>query len=196
MNRPARNMNLEPVQHEKSEAAILHDARNGDQQAFAQIYQAHSGWMFGLCWRLAGGDRALAEDWLQEAFLRAWRKLAQFQGEGSFAGWLRRLTINLALADKRLQRSRMRMESLDRDDSAAGPVTQLSAPAPPWPGADVDLERAIAQLPERARLVLVLHGIEGYRHEEIAAMTQMAVGSSKAQYHRARKLLQNWLEQT
>ncbi|MCG8463827.1 MAG: RNA polymerase sigma factor [Xanthomonadales bacterium] len=168
-------------------------AQQGDQQAFARLYQSHSGWIFGLCWRLAGGDRGLAEDWSQEAFIRAWNKLDQFQGDGSFAGWLRRITVNLALSDKRLKRSRVHLESLDASYEEGGYSHELAAPSPPWQGADQDLERAIAQLPERARIVLVLHSIEGYSHEEIAEATQMAVGSSKAQLHRARKLLQDWL---
>ncbi|GAB4201611.1 MAG: sigma-70 family RNA polymerase sigma factor [Wenzhouxiangellaceae bacterium] len=167
-------------------------ANNGDSKAFERLYHRHSGWLYGLCWRLSGGDRGLAEDWLQEVFVHAWNKLAQYSGEGSFGGWLRRLAVNRVLQDKRLKKNRMRLEmfsSSDHDNE------QASAPTPPWPGADIDLERAIAQLPERARLVLVLYTIEGYTHEEIAGLTNMAAGSSKAQLHRARQLLQDWLNQ-
>lgn len=168
-------------------------ARQGDQSAFARLYQQHSGWIYGLCWRLAAGDRGLAEDWTQEAFIRAWNKLDRYHGQGSFEGWLRRLTINLALADKRLKRSRFQMESLDQNNADGYKATEPAAPSPPWAGADQDLEQAITQLPERARIVLILYSIEGYSHEEISKMTDMAVGSSKAQLHRARKLLQDWL---
>lgn len=170
-------------------------ARNGDQRAFEKLYQRHCNWLFGLCWRLAGGDRGLAEDWLQDTFVRAWHKLDRYAGKGSFAGWLRRLCINLALADKRLQQSRLRLhsDSLDATQLLHHQPVALIAPAPPWQGADIDLERAITQLPERARIVLVLYAIEGYSHEEIAQLTQMAVGSSKAQLHRARQLLKDRL---
>lgn len=167
-------------------------AKKGQHAAFERIYRRHSGWLYGLCWRLAGGDRGLAEDWLQDAFVQAWNKLAQYSGSGSFAGWIRRLTINLALQDKRLKRSRVHLESID-GQSAPSARFEQAAPQPPWPGADTDLENAIGKLPERARLVLVLYAIEGYSHEEIANMSGMAVGTSKAQLHRARQLVKDWL---
>ena len=157
-------------------------ARRGDQQAFADLYQAHAGRLMTVLWRLAGGDRALAEDWLQDAFVQAWNKLDQLRDPAAFGGWLKRLAINLALGEKR----RGRLHSVDADVDA-------SAPEPPWPAADLDLERAIARLPERSRQVLVLFHLSDLGHAEIAEIMGIEPGTSKAQLHRARNLLKEML---
>lgn len=165
-------------------------ARRGDRQAFECLYRAHSERIYALCWRLGGGDAALAEDLLQEAFVRAWTKLDLFRGDSSFGTWLHRLAANVALSDRRIRLRRVQREHpMDEvvERTAVG-ERDLSQ------GLRNDLEQAIAALPERARSVLVLFDIEGYRHEEIAEMTGMAVGSSKAQLHRARKLVREALE--
>ena len=174
----------------EQETGWVSRARNGDQMAFEQLYRAHSGRIYALCWRLCGGDRALAEDLLQEAFVRAWNKLELFEGKSAFGTWLHRLAANVVLSDRRIRMRRVHSEqsldeAVERTAVGARDVTaDLSA----------DLERAIAALPERARTVLVLYDIEGYAHAEIAELTGMAVGSSKAQLHRARQLVRNALE--
>jgi RNA polymerase sigma-70 factor (ECF subfamily) len=165
------------------DAARVVAAGKGDQAAFAALYREHGGRVLATAWRLAGGDRSRAEDWVQEAFLQAWQKLSQLRDPAAFGGWLRRLLINIALMDRR------------RLQPVTGEVLpDIAAAEPPWPCADRDLERAIAGLPERARLVLVLFHIEGMGHEDIAATTGIAVGTSKAQLHRARQLLKEELQ--
>lgn len=172
------------------EAGWVCAARRGDRPAFERLYRAHCDRIHALCWRLCGGDAALAEDLVQEAFIRAWDKLHQFRGDSAFGTWMHRLAANVALSDRRIRlrkvrRERAMDEGIERTAVGARDVTQ---------GLRDDLERAIAQLPERARTVLVLFDVEGYEHAEIAAMTGMAVGSSKAQLHRARKLVREALE--
>ncbi len=182
----------EPVQPAggDTEAARVQLAREGDPAAFESLYREHCGRIHALCWRLCGGDAALAEDLVQEAFVRAWNKLDLFRGESSFGTWLHRLAANVALSDRRIRLRRVgretgMVEAVERTAVGAKDVTQ---------GLRSDLEQAIASLPERARTVLVLYDVEGYRHAEIAAMTGMAEGSSKAQLHRARKLVREALE--
>ena len=165
-------------------------ARGGDVQAFEQLYRRHRDRVYGLVWRLCGGDGALAEDLLQEAFVRAWQKLASFRGESHFFTWLHRLSANVALGDRRGRVSRARYESPMEETLTRTAVGAKDVSA----GKQADLEQAIAQLPERARAVLVLHDVEGYKHAEIAYLTGMAVGSSKAQLHRARKLVREILQ--
>lgn len=165
-------------------------ARSGDVQAFEQLYRRHRDRIYGLLWRLCGGDGAWAEDVLQEAFVRAWQKLDSFRGESRFITWLHRLSVNVALSDRRGRVRLARYESpidedVERTAMGAGDVTAAK---------QADLEQAIAQLPERARAVLVLHDVEGYGHAEIGHMTGMAEGSSKAQLHRARKILRQLLD--
>jgi RNA polymerase sigma factor (sigma-70 family) len=165
-------------------------ATGGDVTAFEFLYRQHRDRTYGLVWRLCGCNRALAEDLLQETFVRAWSKLHLFRGESLFGTWLHRLAVNVVLSDRRIRVRRARFESsLDEtvERTAVGQRDVHSAD-------HRDLENAIAKLPERARTVLVLFDIEGYGHAEIADITGMAEGSSKAQLHRARKLLRKELE--
>jgi len=144
---------------------LIHRAQQGDRTAFEALYRAHSGRVYALCLRLTA-DRALAEERTQDAFVRAWERLATFRGESAFSSWLYRLTVNEVLLERR----------------AIGGA-----------GIALDLERAVAALPPGAREVFVLHDVEGYRHEEIAQLTGIAVGTSKAQLFRARRLLREAL---
>jgi len=177
-------------QRSRSEALWVEQARKGDQGAFEMLYRSHRDRIYALCWRLCGGDAALAEDLLQEAFVRAWTKLHLFRGDSAFGTWLHRLAANVVLSDRRIRLRRVRVETqmdevVERTMQGASDVTA---------GLADDLERAIAALPERARTVLVLYDIEGYPHAEIAEITGMAEGSSKAQLHRARRLVREALE--
>ncbi len=183
--------NAEESVHEGDNDLQLVDlARGGDVLAFEQLYQRHRDRVYGLVWRLCGGDSALAEDLLQEAFVRAWQKLDSFRGESLFFTWLHRLAANVALSDRRSRVRRARHEEPMGEAVARTAIGARDVSA----GKRADLEQAIAQLPERARAVLVLHDVEGYKHTEIAHLTGMAVGSSKAQLHRARKLVKEILE--
>jgi RNA polymerase sigma-70 factor (ECF subfamily) len=167
------------------ERALVGAAARGEVGAFESLYRLHAGRVHGVIRRLVGGHGARAEDLTQEAFVRAWQALPAFRYESAFSTWLHRLAVNTALMELRGRRSRPQdegnedaFEQLGTPDSA-GHATALT----------VDLERAVASLPPRARAVLVLYDVEGWKHEEIAAELGMAVGSSKAQLHRARGLL-------
>jgi RNA polymerase sigma factor (sigma-70 family) len=182
-----REVNLDEREHE---AKLVDAARQGDCAAFESLYRSNRNRIYGLLWRLCGGDAALAEDMLQEAFIRAWQKLDSFRGESRFGTWLHRLSANVALSDRRIRVRRVQREvPLDE-------IVERTALGERDVFADkrMDLEKAIAGLPERARSVLILYDVEGYRHKEIAEMTGMAVGSSKAQLHRARKIVREELD--
>lgn len=175
-----------------NESRWVDEARAGDRLAFEKLYRSHCDHIYGLCWRLCGGDSALAEDMVQEAFVRAWNKLDLFKGDSKFGTWLHRLAVNVVLSDRRIRVKRLRREQEFDENVERVQVGDRDV----FAGLRKDLEAAIAGLPERARTVLILYDIEGYRHDEIAEMTGMAVGSSKAQLHRARKLVQEVLEDT
>jgi RNA polymerase sigma-70 factor (ECF subfamily) len=182
-------------QHDKKELSAtetrwVEKAQAGDRLAFEQLYRSHCDRIYALCWRMCGGDRGLAEDMVQEAFVRAWSKLDLFRGDSKFGTWLHRLTVNVVLSDRRIRVKRLQREREMVDDVERTLVGDRDV----FAGLRKDLEAAIAGLPERARTVLVLYDIEGYRHKEIAEMTGMAVGSSKAQLHRARKLVREVLK--
>jgi RNA polymerase sigma-70 factor (ECF subfamily) len=164
---------------------LVRRAQGGDRFAFRRLYEDHVGRVYALCLRLTG-DPEDAMERTQDVFVRAWAKLGSFRGEAAFATWLHRLAVNVVLADRRSAGRR------DRRVDAAAALGPRSQPAP-RAGLAVDLERAIAALPPGARAVFVLYDVEGYRHEEIAEMTGIAAGTSKAQLHRARKLLREAL---
>ena len=174
------------------ERSLVSAAARGEMRAFEALYRRHAGRVHGVIARLVGGHGARAEDLTQEAFVRAWQALPAFRFESAFSTWLHRLAVNTALMELRSRRSRPQDEG-DSDEEvfdligsadSAGHTTALS----------MDLERAVASLPPRARAVLVLYDVEGWKHEEISAELGMAVGSSKAQLHRARNLLRDRLE--
>lgn len=170
--------------------ALARAAAAGDSSAFEALYRRHAARIHGVVARLVGYDRARAEDLVQEAFVRAWQALPAYRFESAFGTWLHRLAVNTALMDLRAARSRPR----GSDDEDA--LDQVGAPdsAGHSTALTLDLERAVATLPPRARAVLVLYDVEGWKHEEIAGALGMAVGSSKAQLHRARGLLRERLE--
>lgn len=161
-------------------------AAGGDTVAFEQLYRRHVRRVHGAIWRLVGGNQARAEELTQDAFVNAWKALPQFRFQSAFGTWLHRLAVNTALMHLR---ARSGGEDREVDDA---PLEHVAAGGP-RAGLGLDLERAVARLPPRARAVLVLHDVEGWKHNEIAVELGMAVGTSKAQLHRARTLLRGWL---
>jgi len=170
-----------PAASGPDDETLARAAAAGDARAYESIYRRHSPRLYAVVWRLCGGQAARADDVLQETFIKAWRALPQFRFESALGTWLHRLAVNTALMELRGAG-----EQAGDDDEAV--LAKL-------PGRDscqasrIDLERALETLPPRARAVLVLHDIEGWKHQEIAEELRMAVGSSKAQLHRARGLL-------
>jgi RNA polymerase sigma-70 factor (ECF subfamily) len=180
-----------PASMAEPRAPVLPDlvrrAQRGDEEAFGELYRAHVGRVHALCLRLAG-DRHASGELTQDVFVRAWEALPGFRGESAFSTWLHRLAVNTFLGDRRSTGRRER-----RVLPTAEPGRFERATPAGSPGLGVDLERAIAALPEGARTVFVLHDVEGYQHGEIARMTGIAEGTSKAQLFRARRLLREAL---
>lgn len=171
-----------------AEKRLVREAQNGDLPAFERLYRENVRKVFGLCFRLSQ-DASLAEELTQEVFVKAWRKLSTFRGDSAFSSWLYPMAVNVALSERRSRRRR---------DARIVPVEEPErmepTPGTPKPEAGFDLERALATLPPGARAVFVLHDVEGRTHEEIAALLNLAAGTSKAQLHRARRLLREALE--
>ncbi|MBX6421580.1 MAG: RNA polymerase sigma factor [Nevskia sp.] len=182
---------LDPALDWPEDLALAQKAAAGDARAFERLYRMHVDRIYGLCHRLCNGDVARAEQAVQDAFVRAWEKLGSFRGESRFGTWLHRLTVNLVLGEHRLLRRWIHFEDALTADGETAAAEHARRPDE---GLRMDLERALARLPKGARAVLVLHDVEGYRHEEIAELTGIAVGTSKAQLHRARRLLKEWLQ--
>jgi RNA polymerase sigma-70 factor (ECF subfamily) len=171
------------------ERALVARAQAGDLEAFEVLYRANLGRVYALCYRMAG-DASLAEELAQDVFVRAWQRLGSFRGDSALSSWLHPLTVNVALSERRSRRRRTsRVMSTDDPAAFERPETKKAGPE-----AGVDIDRALETLPPGARAVFVLHDVEGYKHEEIAKMTGVATGTSKAQLHRARRLLREALD--
>jgi RNA polymerase sigma-70 factor (ECF subfamily) len=167
-------------------ARTVERARSGDRRAFEDVYRTTVGRIYALCLRMCG-DPQLAEELTQETYIRAWQKLSGFRGDSRFTTWLHRVGINVVLGYLRSTGRRPALEPFETHAAAHHASTGQH------PGRALDLERAIAELPPRARTVFVLHDVEGYTHHEIARLAGMAVGTSKAHLSRARGLLRKAL---
>jgi len=169
------------------EAAWIRQAQRSDAQAFEALYRLHVDKVYGLCLRMTG-NVSEAEDCAQEAFIQAWNKLDKFRGDSAFATWLHRIAVNAVLG--RIRKSKREQDRIE--------AVALEAPVRISTGDTGelrDLSEAIDRLPEGARHVFLLHAVYGYSHEEAGSMLGIAAGTSKAQLHRARRLLAQQLKE-
>ena len=169
------------------ESFWIRRAQKADTRAFEALYRMHIDRVYGLCLRMTG-NKSEAEDCAQEAFIQAWKKLAKFRGDSAFGTWLHRIAVNAVLG-------RMRKSKREQDRIQAAHELGSAPAASSDHGELRDLAEAVDRLPEGARHVFVLSGVYGYSHEEASDMLGIAVGTSKAQLHRARRLLAQQLEQ-
>jgi len=168
------------------DGALIERARKGDSRAFERLYRDHVGRVHGLCLRMTRNPD-LAADCAQDAFIKAWKALPKFEARSSFSTWLHRIAVNTVL-EKRRGPSNAEIAVEDPTEYEE-PVLSFDTPVE-----EEELEAAIQSLPQGARDALVLCGVYGYEHSEAASMLGIAVGTCKAQLHRARGLLRDRLE--
>ncbi len=175
---------------------MLLAAQSGDAEAFAALYDAHAPRLFAVCVGMLT-DRQAAQELVQDTFVRAWRGLKGFRGDSSFATWLHRIAINEMLTTSRRDRRRSLRVSIEADLRNEYPETVATSDSKRDAhdiALGIDLEQAIARLPDGARAVFVLYDIGGYGHAEISAQLGIAEGTSKAHLFRARRLLRAMLD--
>ena len=169
------------------ETLCIARAKRRDTRAFEALYRLHVDKVYGLCLRMTG-NVSEAEDCAQEAFIQAWNQIERFRGESQFSTWLHRIAVNAVLGSMRKskrERDRLQVaEALNPQPLETGDSGTLR-----------DLSEAVNSLPEGARHVFVLNAVYGYTHEEAADMLGIAAGTSKAQLHRARRLLAQQLKE-
>ena len=174
------------TQQISSEAALVERAQRADSAAFEALYRMHIDKVYGLCLRMTG-NAAEAEDCAQDAFIQAWNKLDKFRGDSAFGTWMHRVAVNTVLG-------RMRKSKREHDRIQAVSDV-MNAPDSIGDSSSIrDLEEAINNLPRGARHVFVLHAVYGYSHDETGGMLGIAAGTSKAQLHRAKRLLVQLLD--
>ena len=167
------------------DASDVAAAAAGDVRAFERVYRRHVARIHSTAVRMLGPEEA--DDATQDVFVRAWQRLGQFRGDSAFGTWLFRLAVNVMLSRREVVAIRNKRHV---DDAEL--VESLSS-ADDSPELGVDFQAAIARLPPGMRQIFVLHDIEGYKHDEIAAMLGIAQGTSKSQLHRVRMILRKYL---
>lgn len=161
-------------------------AAAGDAKAFERLYLTHAPRIHALARWLA--DPAEAPDLVQDVFLLAWRKLGSYRGEAAFGTWLRRLAVNLIVAERRTRRSKETSRLLELSEAGHEDLS---------PGLELEtrltMQMALESLPSPLRDVVVLHDVEGFRHEEIGTLLGIPAGTSASRLHRARLLLRRMI---
>ncbi|HEX6053100.1 MAG TPA: sigma-70 family RNA polymerase sigma factor [Gemmatimonadaceae bacterium] len=168
------------------DASDVAAAASGDVRAFERVYRRHVARIHTTAARMLGAEEA--DDATQDVFLRAWQRLGQFRGDSAFGTWLFRLAINVILSRREVIATRARRHVDDAD--LVDTLSMRSA----TPELGIDFEAALQRLPPGMRQIFVLHDIEGYKHDEIAAMLGIAQGTSKSQLHRVRMVLRRYLD--
>jgi len=190
-------MSINVVTQPQGETRLIARAKDGDEQAFEALFHAYRRRVYLLCARMTG-DFSEAEDLAQETFLQLFRRISTFRNESAFATWLHRVTVNVVLMH--LRRKRVQLVPFEQPDASQEEL--------PWreSGAEdqdivglidrILIRRAIGQLPEGRRAVLILHDVEGYLHTEIAQLQGCSIGNSKSQLSRARWNMRGLLQPT
>ena len=182
---------------ELTDANVVRLAQEGDAVAFEEVYRLHSRRVYSLCLRMVGNPTE-AEDLTQDVFLHLFRKIEMFRGESAFSTWLHRMAVNIVLM--RLRRKRIAKISLD---SITSPAEESDAQLKEFGVPDlrlngvidrITLQAAINELAPGYRAVLILHDVQGFKHNEIAEIFGCSVGNSKSQLHKARMLLRQLLQ--
>jgi RNA polymerase sigma-70 factor (ECF subfamily) len=177
-------------QAQSDESALIAAVHRGDAGSREALYHRYKRRVYALAVRIAGANEA--EEVVQEAFIRIFRGLAKFRGDAALSTWIYRLAVNAALS----HRARRGTAPL-RGEGDAGTAELEAHPAvEPARGDAVlraRLERALIQLPQGYRTVIVLHDVEGMEHEQVAEILGCHVGTSKSQLHKARAKLREIL---
>jgi len=168
-----------------TESQLIRQASEGDGPAVRALYERYAPRVYAVVRRIAGEDD-LAQDYAQEAWIRAIRALPTFRGDARFSTWLHRIAVNAALQANRKAETRKKREGPMPETVAVGPRSGDSLLAQ-------RLERALDQLPDGMRRVLTLHDVEGYTHEEIGEMLGINSGTSKSQLSKARAKMREML---
>ncbi len=175
-----------------SEDILVARAQRGDTEAFRELYQANASGVFALVRSLVA-EPELAEDVLQETFVRAWERLPKLRGAGAFKVWLRQIARRQAIDALRARRARPSVP-LDEDDPAHEPAASDN------PEGDVgrsamaeDVRRAVDALPEAQRQVVVLHHLDGMDVKDVAAVLGMPLGTVLSRLARGREALKRRL---
>jgi RNA polymerase sigma-70 factor (ECF subfamily) len=183
------------VKRDGSERSLMERAQQGDEQAFAALFEQHKKRVYSVC-LLMTKDVAEAEDLTQEAFLQVFRTIGSFRGEAAFSTWLYRIAVNTVLMKLRRQKSKAMLSLSEPISSESPSLTHEIGTKDGRLTGTIDriaLQRAVKSLPEGCRTIFALHEIEGYQHHEIARLLRCSIGNSKSQLHKAKLKMRDLL---
>ena len=178
------------ISAQTNEIALVTKAQDGDRNAYSELVRTHSQGVLNVVYRMCG-NRDLAEDAAQEAFIQAWLRLSSYRQKASFRGWLYRIAVNAAIDMLRKEKRILpnAIEDINLSDSSPSPEAMLAK------GERSELVRdAVIKLPNASRAVLVLREYEGLSYQEIAEALDIPMGTVMSRLSYARKLLKEKLE--
>ncbi len=170
-----------------NEEVILSGCRKSDRRSQELLYRHFAKKMYAICLSYAG-ERPMAQDILQESFIKVFKNIKQYKNDGSLEGWIRKIVSNTAIDHIRRKKRTDEYNEVDQND----PGTHTSNAAMNIIGFN-ELMEQVGRLPEGARLIFNLHALDGFTHKEIAQKLEITEGTSKSQFNRARKLLINFI---
>jgi RNA polymerase sigma-70 factor (ECF subfamily) len=177
-----------------SNSELVKKSQLGDKSAFEELVKRHQELVFSLSFKLTG-NRELANDVAQEAFIRAWKAIGKFRGDSTFGTWIYRITVNTAWT---LRKKAKKHYSLNIEDTQE-PVVVDEKKDPELIAINSDLSlvlrKALNQIPLEQRIIVELKNIEGRSHKEIADYLDISVTAAKVRLHRAHQKLRNILEE-
>lgn len=170
-----------------NEEFLLSGCKRNDRRSQESLYKLFAGKMYAICLSYAG-ERPLAQDILQESFIKVFRNIDNYKNDGSLEGWIRRIVANTAIdhiRKKKREGNYIDIEPGNQDLQAPDSVLKMIG--------FNELMQQVERLPEGARMIFNMHALDGYSHKEIAERLNITEGTSKSQFSRARKLLMNFI---
>lgn len=179
---------------------IIRQCKKGDEKAQGYIFEKYSSVIFGICLRFMK-NKAKAEDVLQDTFVTVFTKIKQYKGKGSFEGWMKRIAINTALMQLRVDKKETISNEIDNvihfnekeNDEKELNIDNPRSVIENAKLSQTDILNAVSELPDGFRTVFNLYVIDGYKHKEIAKELNISLGTSKSQLMRARNKLEKTL---
>jgi RNA polymerase sigma factor (sigma-70 family) len=181
---------VEMAQYHNANENVIAGCKRGDRKAQYEIYKQYSKAMYNVALRITG-DTLEAEDVLQEGFLIAFDKIASYRNEATFGAWLKKIMVNVAL--NQVRKRRYQFSEIDEDDDYEDISPQEAQVEEDINFQAAQIRKAVESLPDGFRIVFTLYLLEGYDHVEIAEILGISVSTSKSQYNRAKKKLQEVL---
>ncbi len=170
-----------------NEQDIINACKNGESWAYKVIYEKYAPAMLSICVRYLG-QKSLAEDVLQEGFIRLFENIHQYKGKGYFSGWVKRIFVNASLTE--INRNKQQRKIISLDDFEIKQIEDSNIVLPNEELKSDDIHKMVTELPEKYRIVFNLIGVEEYSYKEAAEELNMNESTLRTLFHRARKFLQ------